>query len=52
MLKFTEKIGDIELVYEGETVQDILDLKRALNPDVLIAKGMTPEALAKIAADL
>ncbi|WP_289141538.1 hypothetical protein [uncultured Brevibacillus sp.] len=37
MLRFTERIGERELVFEGETVKDILELKRALNPTVVVS---------------
>lgn len=35
MLKVTETIGHVTISYEAETVQEIIELKRALNPDVL-----------------
>lgn len=44
MLKFTEKIGDKVLSYEGETVQDIVNLKNAINPSVLVTKGICNES--------
>ncbi|WP_147433504.1 hypothetical protein [Paenibacillus ginsengarvi] len=43
MLKFTERIGDIELSYEGSTVEEIVSLKKALNPDFLVAEGPSQE---------
>jgi hypothetical protein len=30
MLKYTSRIGDLEASYEGETVQDVVDLKKAI----------------------
>ncbi|MGD8188561.1 hypothetical protein ACQCN2_01040 [Brevibacillus ginsengisoli] len=38
MFKFTERIGDYELSYEGDTVQDVINLKKALNPSVIKIK--------------
>ncbi|MBG9773561.1 hypothetical protein [Brevibacillus laterosporus] len=35
MIRFTEKHGDLELVYEGNTVQDVVELKKALNPSAI-----------------
>ncbi|KZE79304.1 hypothetical protein AV654_17705 [Paenibacillus elgii] len=38
MLIFTERIGEIELTYSGETVEDVVKLRQALNPSVISAR--------------
>jgi hypothetical protein len=44
MFKFTEKVGDLEVSYESDTVQGVIDLKKALSqpeplPAAFIVKG-------------
>lgn len=55
MLKFTEKIGDVELTYEGETVQDIINLKNALNPNKLTIKPnepLSPDQMRQLSCEI
>ena len=35
MIRFIERRGERELIYEGNTVQDVLELKKALNPNAV-----------------
>ncbi|MCR8981636.1 hypothetical protein [Brevibacillus laterosporus] len=41
MIRFTEKCGDLELVYEGNTVQDVVELKKALDPKAVHGSSTT-----------
>lgn len=47
MFKLTERIGEIELSYEHETLQGVMDLRNAVNPPVLRVKDTVSEDIAK-----
>ncbi|MGO4496410.1 hypothetical protein AB4114_10990 [Paenibacillus sp. 2RAB27] len=46
MYKLTERVGEIELTYEHETLQGVVDLKNAINPQQ-ITVNQNPEDFKK-----
>lgn len=48
IIRLTERVDSHEIIYEADTVEEIMNLKTAVNPTVLITQNITCSDPAKI----